>query len=71
MTSASHAEGRQLDPGQVYFRCLPPSPSGNADVPGRGLRTQTSMLDSPTACGGGGEALERSFLLRAGKSEAG
>ena len=24
------------------------------DSPGRGLRTQASMLDSPTACGGGG-----------------
>ena len=45
-----------------------PTRSGNADVPGRGLRTQASMLDSPgkglrtratmldspTACGGGG-----------------
>ena len=29
------------------------------------------MLDSLTACGGGGEALEGSFPLRAGKSEAG
>ena len=63
MTSASHAEGRQLDPG----RCTPgafPSPSGNAPGPDRGLRTQASMLDSPTACGGGAE-------LQAGKSEAG
>ena len=70
MTLASHAEGRQLDPGQVYFWCFP-SPSGNAPGPDRGLRTQASMLDSPTACGGGGEALEGSFPLRAGKSDAG
>ena len=27
MTSASHAEGRQFDPGQVYFSHCVPSPS--------------------------------------------